>query len=192
MFEILTCIVRKCYQMYAPREFFDQLMSPFILQPIFSFTFSAAPVSGSDSSTLQAASKQGCQFLRALFTNMFIAEPHEAFQDVMEVNFGFQVESIAGMTVPKKEGMSASERKEEKGQPMEDAASDSAVLPESDKSVPAEVEEQKTHEPKDKAQKEATQSEFSAMKQEELAKERILAGAARIYELHEVNPLLAQ
>ena len=39
--------------------------------------------------------------------------------------------------------------------------------------------------------KEGTQSEFSAMKQEELAKERLLAGATRIYELQEVNPLLA-
>jgi hypothetical protein len=29
------------------------------------------------------------------------------------------------------------------------------------------------------------------MKQEELAKERLLAGASRIYEQNEVNPLLA-
>lgn len=30
---------------------------------------------------------------------MFIAEPHEAIQDVMEINFGFQIQSIAGQTV---------------------------------------------------------------------------------------------
>jgi len=30
---------------------------------------------------------------------MFIAEPHEAIQDVMEVNFGFQIESIAVVSV---------------------------------------------------------------------------------------------
>jgi hypothetical protein len=39
VFEILTAIVRRCYQMYQPREFFDQVMSPFILQPILLFTF---------------------------------------------------------------------------------------------------------------------------------------------------------
>jgi hypothetical protein len=30
---------------------------------------------------------------------MFIAEPHEAIQDVMEINFGFQIQSIAGQSV---------------------------------------------------------------------------------------------
>lgn len=94
---------------------------------------------------MQAASKQGCQFLRALFTNMFIAEPQEALQDVMEVNFGFQIESIAGVAVEKvkKEAGIGKETEKEKevSQPVEDASSDSAVMPESDKSVPAEVEE---------------------------------------------------
>jgi hypothetical protein len=34
-----------------------------------------------------------------LFFNMFIAEPHDALQDVMEINFGFQLTSIAGVSV---------------------------------------------------------------------------------------------
>lgn len=37
--------------------------------------------------------------MRVLFYNMFIAEPEMAMQDVMEVNFGFQVESVAGVSV---------------------------------------------------------------------------------------------
>jgi hypothetical protein len=46
VFEILTSIVRKCYQMYQPREFFDQVMSPFILQQILQFTFTNSQVNG--------------------------------------------------------------------------------------------------------------------------------------------------
>lgn len=53
----------------------------------------------------------------------------------------------------------------------------------------AKPEEKKEEE---KPKQEATQSEFSAMKQEELMKEKLLAGVVRIYEQHEVNPLLAQ
>ena len=30
---------------------------------------------------------------------MFIADPGQAIQDVMEINFGFEVTSIAGMAV---------------------------------------------------------------------------------------------
>jgi hypothetical protein len=30
---------------------------------------------------------------------MFIAEPQNAIQDVMEINFGFQLTQIAGMSV---------------------------------------------------------------------------------------------
>ena len=39
IFEVLHGVVRKCYQMYEPKEFFDMLMSPFIIQPILNFTF---------------------------------------------------------------------------------------------------------------------------------------------------------
>jgi hypothetical protein len=74
-------------------------MSPFILQPILQFTFTNHHAG--QSSGLQLASKQGCAFLRVLFFNMFIAEPHLAMQDVMEMNFGFQVESVAGVSVDK-------------------------------------------------------------------------------------------
>jgi hypothetical protein len=80
--------------MYQPRDFFDHLMSPFVLQPILQFTFTTQP-----HGSLQLANKQGCAFLRVLFFNMFIAEPHEAIQDVMEINFGFQIQSIAGQSV---------------------------------------------------------------------------------------------
>jgi hypothetical protein len=38
--------------------------------------------------------------------------------------------------------------------------------------------------------KEQASSEFSAMKQEEQMKEKLLAGAKRIYQQDEVNPLL--
>lgn len=30
---------------------------------------------------------------------MFVAQPHDALQDVMEINFGFEVTSIAGQDV---------------------------------------------------------------------------------------------
>ena len=35
--------------------------------------------------------------------NLFITEPHDAIQDVLECNFGFQVTNIAGMQVEKKD-----------------------------------------------------------------------------------------
>jgi hypothetical protein len=30
---------------------------------------------------------------------MFIAEPNEALQDVMEINFGFQLTQVAGVSI---------------------------------------------------------------------------------------------
>jgi len=50
--------------------------------------------------------------------------------------------------------------------------------------------EQIKEESKKKAGEAQGSSEFSAMKQEEQMKERILAGATRIYQQDEVNPLL--
>ena len=45
---------------------------------------------------------------------MFIAEPGEALQDVMEINFGFQIESIGGIAVEeKKEEKDEKEKQEE-------------------------------------------------------------------------------
>jgi hypothetical protein len=84
---------------------------------------------------------------------MFIAEPHEAIQDVMEINFGFQIQSIAGQSV-----------EQIKSQQQEEGKSDSTAA---DK--------------KETPPKEQASSEFSAMKQEEQMKEKILAGATRIY-----------
>lgn len=40
LFEILSGIVRKCYQMYKAKDLFDFVMSPFILQPILDFALS--------------------------------------------------------------------------------------------------------------------------------------------------------
>jgi hypothetical protein len=87
LFVILEGLVRKCYQMDRPQELFDHVMSAYIFFPLLIFTFS-----GSQSS------KQGLEFLKVLLFNMFIAEPSEAHQDVMEINFGFQITSIAGMS----------------------------------------------------------------------------------------------
>jgi hypothetical protein len=84
---------------------------------------------------------------------MFIAEPHEAIQDVMEINFGFQIQSIAGQSV-----------EQIKSQQQEEGKSDNTAA---DK--------------KETPPKEQASSEFSAMKQEEQMKEKILAGATRIY-----------
>jgi len=159
--------------MHAAREFFDMLLSPFILQPILSFTFSSNQLITQFCAATQVASKQGCQFLTVLFHNMFIAEPHDAVQDVMEANFGFQLTQIAGVSVDQ------FKKDKEIGAPGDGSS---------------ETENKEGEEPNAKAEesKEGTQSEFTAMKQEELAKERLLAGATRIYELQEVNPLLAQ
>jgi len=41
----------------------------------------------------------GADYLTLLIRNLFIFDPHEAVQDVLEVNFGFQVTSVAGMQV---------------------------------------------------------------------------------------------
>ena len=78
IFEILTGVVKKCYQMYDPKDFFDMLMNPFIFHPLLEFSFSGG-----------ANTKQGAEFLRVFFYNLFVASPHDALLDVMEANFGF-------------------------------------------------------------------------------------------------------
>ena len=45
----------------------------------------------------------GAEFLTLLFFNLFISEPAHALQDVLETNFGFQVTSLAGMSVENKD-----------------------------------------------------------------------------------------
>lgn len=45
----------------------------------------------------------GAEFLTLLFFNLFISEPAHALQDVLETNFGFQVTSLAGISVEKEE-----------------------------------------------------------------------------------------
>lgn len=37
--------------------------------------------------------------MKVLFYNMFVASPQDSIQDVLEINFGFEVLSVAGMIV---------------------------------------------------------------------------------------------
>jgi len=64
IFDILCGIVKKCYQMHDPKHFFDNIMSPFIFYPILEFSLSGGQ-----------STKQGADFLKLLFYNMFVAEP---------------------------------------------------------------------------------------------------------------------
>lgn len=79
LFDILTAIIKKCYFMYNPRSFFDELMSPFVFLPLLEFTFEGG-----------AHTKQGAEFFKLFFYNLFLAEPAQAVLDVMEVDFGFE------------------------------------------------------------------------------------------------------
>ena len=65
--------------MHSPRQFFDELMSPFVFLPLLEFTFEGC-----------AHTRQGAEFFNLFFYNLFVAQPHEAALYVMEVNFGFE------------------------------------------------------------------------------------------------------
>lgn len=78
LFDILCGVTRKCYIMYNPKEFFDTLMSPFLFLPLLEFTFEGG-----------AHTKQGADFFKLFFYNLFLAQPEEAIIDLMECNFGF-------------------------------------------------------------------------------------------------------
>ena len=78
VFDILTSITKKCYHMHNPRSFFDDLTSPFLFMPILEFSFEGG-----------AHSRQGVEFLKLLFYNLFVAEPSEAILELEETNFGF-------------------------------------------------------------------------------------------------------
>lgn len=79
LFDMLTAIMKKCYFMHDPKGFFDELMSPFVFLPLLEFTFEGG-----------AHTKQGAEFFKLFFYNLFVAKPSEAVLDVMEVNFGFE------------------------------------------------------------------------------------------------------
>ena len=64
--------------MNNPQGFFDELMSPFLFLPLLEFTFEGG-----------AHSKQGAEFLRLFFYNLFVAEPIEAELDLFDDNIGF-------------------------------------------------------------------------------------------------------
>ena len=55
-------------------------MSPFTLKPILDYTFQ---IQFGDNTSM------GAEYLSLLLGNLYILEPHEAIQDVMEINFGF-------------------------------------------------------------------------------------------------------
>lgn len=88
LFDILTQITKKCYLMVDPQTLFNELMSPFLFMPLLETTFLGG------THTLR-----GAEFLNMLFWNLFVAEPHEAYLEVAERNFGFQITAIAGQAV---------------------------------------------------------------------------------------------
>ena len=78
VFDILTSITKKCYVMNNPQGFFNELMSPFLFLPLLEFTFEGG-----------AHSKQGAEFLRLFFSNLFVVDPIDAELELVEDNFGF-------------------------------------------------------------------------------------------------------
>lgn len=54
-------------------------MSPFVFLPLLEFTFEGG-----------AHTLQGAEFFKLFFYNLFVAEPHAAALEVMEINFGFE------------------------------------------------------------------------------------------------------
>lgn len=68
------------------------MLDPFTLKPIFEYTFT---------SVFGKHTNLGSEYLSIMIYNLFISEPKDAIQDVLEVNFGFEVTSVAGMTVEK-------------------------------------------------------------------------------------------
>ena len=78
VFDILTSITKKCYLMNNPHAFFNELMSPFLFLPLLEFTFEGG-----------AHSKQGAEFLRLFFSNLFVVDPIDAELDLTDDNFGF-------------------------------------------------------------------------------------------------------
>jgi hypothetical protein len=66
--------------MLEPREFFEQLLSPFVIKPIMDYTFQI---------NFGLNTSIGCEFLSLMIFNLFISEPGDAIQDVIEANFGF-------------------------------------------------------------------------------------------------------
>ena len=54
-------------------------MSPFIFLPLLEFTFEGG-----------AHTRQGAEFFKLFFYNLFVAEPNAAVLDVLDSNFGFE------------------------------------------------------------------------------------------------------
>jgi hypothetical protein len=90
VFCVLSGLLKKCYVMKDNHNFFEEMLSPFFLKPILDYTFQEH---------YGLNTQMGCDFLSLLIFNLFVSEPLDAVQDVLESNFGFQVTSVAGVTV---------------------------------------------------------------------------------------------
>ena len=127
----------------------------------------------------------GAEFLTLMLFNLFISEPQDAIQDVMEVNFGFQVTSIAGQEVGNSGGLNAGGQNEnsENEEPslIESSNADSGVK-NADPQDSNKNEEKKEEQP---------QGEFSAMQQAERAKAALIEGKQRIFEKGVIDPIVS-
>lgn len=78
--DLFSTIVKKCYIMVDARSFFEMMLSPFIFQPLLEFTFEGGE-----------NTKQGAEFLKLFFYNLFVSEPQDAIIETMETNFGYSL-----------------------------------------------------------------------------------------------------
>lgn len=152
LFCIWTGLLKKCYVMLNPKSLFDEILSPFTLKPILDYTFQ--PQFGKHTC-------MGAEFLSLLIFNLFISEPHDAIQDVLEVNFGFQVTSVAGMQV--EQSQNEKEKEEE------------------NKKEGEETKEENNQKPG---------GESSALQQAERAKAELIKDKTRIYQKDQIDQIV--
>ena len=67
-------------------------------------------------------------FLTLLLFNLFISEPQHALQDVLEVNFGFQVTSVAGKDFDPLSNDEETSKSEQKPEDAEDPSQGSGDI----------------------------------------------------------------
>mmetsp|Transcript_13161 Transcript_13161/g.22294 ORF Transcript_13161/g.22294 Transcript_13161/m.22294 type:complete len:228 (+) Transcript_13161:577-1260(+) len=153
IFCILSGLLRKCYAMLDGRKFFEELLSPFILKPILDYTFQE---------NFGQNTKLGADFLTLMIFNLFISEPQDAYQDVLDYNFGFEVSNPA----PQQAEEDSKEAEEKKDDDAEKS------------------EEEKKEEPQ------KGEDEFSAMQQAERAKNALIKGKQKIFDRTQIDPLI--
>ena len=86
--EMFSTIVKKCYVMIEPKQFFQAMLAPCVFMPLLEFAFDGGE-----------NTKQGAEFMKLFFHNAFLSEPVDAFVDVVEINFGFEITQMAGEDV---------------------------------------------------------------------------------------------